>query len=95
MKRGAGTVCNRIGIAILFVGLSFVCCKSPIGSGHGLSPNQEINLRQGSIDLPSGSGEYVFEEGVLIDGDGGQVSGSVVFTIENLGQKDLNVSGSF
>lgn len=48
----------------------------------------EINIKQGSTNLPSGSGSYDF--GSL---DQGVSSSAVVFTIENSGTADLSISG--
>jgi len=59
----------------------------------GITVNPAINVKQGSTVLPSGSGVYMFSEDVVADGDGGCVSGSVVFTIENQGEDAVMIFG--
>jgi hypothetical protein len=55
-------------------------------SGTGVTP--EINLKQGTTDIPSG-GTYDFADvGVGIGGS------TITFTIENLGSADLNLLGN-
>ncbi len=49
----------------------------------------EINLKQNTTSIPSGTGSYDF--GDIFDG---RSSGPVTFTIENLGTSDLSLSGS-
>ncbi|MBN2553081.1 MAG: hypothetical protein JXB06_09940 [Spirochaetales bacterium] len=52
----------------------------------------DLQVRQGSTIMPPGAGEYLFDEPVLIDGDGGYCCGYVGFTIENLGEENLLIS---
>jgi hypothetical protein len=92
MKKGPEIGMKVFLIIILTSGLFINACGGPSDPGDQLPPNQEIHVKQGETSLLSGSGEYVFNEGVLLDGDGGFVSTEVIFTIENQGLKDLNIS---
>jgi len=61
------------------------------GSGASGPPVPDINIRQGSTQLPNGSGLFHFEN-VMADGDNNATSAWVTFTIENLGTGYLHVS---
>ena len=78
--------------SILVAGLFLAECGSTSDTNQISSENPEIHLGQNSTSLPSGTGEYVFGNPILIDGDGGYLWGAT-FTIENLGQQDLNIYG--
>ncbi len=76
--------------AFAVVALLMAGCPVP-GGGGGTS--QKIRIQQGSTPIENGTGSYFFREGVLIDGDGGNVSLPVSFTIQNGGNRDLTISG--
>ena len=59
-----------------------------IGNETG-PPVPEINVKQGTTDIPTSSGSYGFESVIL-----GSSSSLVTFTIENTGSADLFLSGS-
>lgn len=52
----------------------------------------EIDIKQGVTTLENGTGEYVFTSDTVIDGNGGNASGYVEFTISNKGAGDLMIS---
>jgi len=56
-------------------------------NGRGIAP--EINLKQGSNNIVSGTGSYNFGNHYS-----GHSSSSITFTIENLGNMNLNLTGS-
>jgi hypothetical protein len=78
-----------VGAAILGL-LMAAGCLPPGGGG---STEQEILVQQGAATVSSGSGEYFFGEGVIIDGEGGKTSSAIAFTVLNQGGKDLSISG--
>ncbi len=55
--------------------------------GAGVIP--EINVKQGSTNIPTGSGIYDFGEVII-----GDSSPEITFTIENTGSGELNLDGS-
>ena len=57
----------------------------------GSVPAPEINIKQGSNSLASGTGSYAFED-VVADGNDGLKSSQIIFTIENVGNKGLEIS---
>jgi subtilisin-like proprotein convertase family protein len=58
-------------------------------TGTGLTSAPEINVKQGSTDLDNGSGTYGF--GSLATGAS---SSAITFTVENLGNANLSLSGT-
>ena len=54
-------------------------------------PAPEINVKQGSVSLESGTGSYHFGT-VTADGSEGTVGSQITFTIENTGNKELDIS---
>ena len=89
---------NRIGWSAIRIGLCLLVIAS---CDHQNTPPSEpppaipadIQVRQGSTIMAAGTGECVFEDVVLIDGDEGYCCGYVDFTIENQGEEDLLISG--
>lgn len=75
-------------VPVVLISLLCAGCKSPTGTER-----PDLIVKQGSTSLLSGSGTYTFSEQVVADGDGGCVSGSVVFTIENQGQDAVMILG--
>jgi hypothetical protein len=71
--------------------MTLLVAGCPFTGGGGTAPTMRI--QQGSTPIESGTGRYSFLEGVVIDGDGGNVSIPVSFTIQNRGDKDLTISG--
>ncbi|MCW8966426.1 MAG: choice-of-anchor D domain-containing protein, partial [Candidatus Pacearchaeota archaeon] len=59
--------------------------------GNGTEPAPEINIRRGSTDIPSSTGSYDFGT-MYVDGNNGDATSYVTFTIENLGGADLDIS---
>ena len=59
------------------------------GTGTGTGAAPEINLKQSATTLTSGVSSYDF--GSVAEG---QSSSSILFTIENLGDADLSLTGS-
>ncbi|MCP4724410.1 MAG: choice-of-anchor D domain-containing protein, partial [bacterium] len=59
----------------------------------GIGLDVDINLKQGITQLDNGDGTYNFIDNVNADGDGGIAGSYIPFTIENLGQDDLKISG--
>ena len=77
-------------VSILFfiIILGFINCSDP-GGGGDEPTGPEINIKQGSTDIASGTGYYNFGSiGV------GETSSAVIFTIENKGTSNLILSGS-
>jgi hypothetical protein len=56
-------------------------------TGNGTGP--EMNVKQGAADIPSGTGSYNFGN-IAVNSS----SPAVVFTVENLGNTDLDLSGT-
>ena len=56
-------------------------------TGTGVAP--EINVRQGSTNLPDGTGSYPF--GTILQGS---ASSAITFTVDNLGTSNLSLSGT-
>jgi hypothetical protein len=78
-------------LAVILVVVNLFSCSLPDGGSPGNTPSPEINVQQGSNNLPSGSGSYDFGS-VVADGNDGTASGYATFTIQNLGSADLTVS---
>ena len=51
----------------------------------------EINIKQGTINIPNGTGNYNYGN-ILADGNEGSTSEYILFEIENLGEADLLIS---
>ncbi|MBN2442542.1 MAG: hypothetical protein JXJ04_14405 [Spirochaetales bacterium] len=77
---------KNISILILSVLVIFTGCVEGI-----IYDGPEINIKQGTTDIASGSGVFDFGY-ILPDGDGNTTSGYVIFDIENLGDEDLVIS---
>ena len=92
MKKRAKMDWKTLAGSIVVAVLILAGCTNSTGPEPPSLQDADIHLSQDATSLPSGSGEYVFDEVVLIDGDGRYFS-EVDFTIENLGQQDLNISG--
>ncbi|MCD4657344.1 MAG: choice-of-anchor D domain-containing protein, partial [Planctomycetes bacterium] len=58
-------------------------------TGIGTTPLPEINIKQGSNNIPNSTGSYNFH-GIRV----GASSQAITFTIENTGYADLNLTGS-
>ena len=56
-------------------------------TGSGVTP--EINVKQGSTDLPDGTGIYAFGSTLV-----GSSSGPITFTVQNLGTSNLALTGT-
>ena len=56
-------------------------------TGTGVTP--EINVKQGATSIADGTGSYAFGNVLL-----GSNSGTITFTVENLGTADLNLDGT-
>ena len=68
---------------------AIVACNGP---GTPSTPEEQALLvKQGLVVLSNGTAEYSYPYGVVIDGDGGQRSEEVAFSIYNVGQVDLSV----
>jgi len=79
----------KIYIILFLILIIFSSCSGVLPIPGESEP--EINIKQGSNNIPSGIGTYIFEK-VVADGDGGITSNYVVFTIENLGTENLIIS---
>ena len=80
-----------LSLGVLVILALIAACAGP---GELPAPEEQALLvRQGLDVLSNGADEYSYPYGVVIDGEGGQCSEEVVFSICNLGELDLSVFG--
>ena len=92
MRQRVKPGCRLFAVGALLTGLFALGCKNPTSPDPTPVEYPAIQLRQDSLSLPNGAGEYTFNEAVLVDGDGGYCCENVIFAVENQGQEWLNIS---
>lgn len=83
---------KKITLKIAVLSLIVLSCSEMVDRGLDSIEDPripEINIKQGSANIPSGIGSYIIDESKIVD-----MESDVTFTIENLGNSELELTGS-